>query len=260
VRETDVNNALLDALKNRWRGADGSPNVGGYTPVQFDTSKVQLRLLTIDYPDLQKQLVKQPEILREETIKNDSGATLHHTFDYSKEMTDAYEWHIIGGLKLTAGAKATVGLPLVGEGEVSTSVELSIEGGSTTTHSETVAWKDSGTIEVPPHTNVLARALLSTGHVANVGFTANLYAFGQVGCLIQTGSEQTTWEWADLDAGGWYNPAFKRLSKLPLEPKDREFTIEGTFTGTVGFFVAITAGPLESQAAEPGVAATAYVI
>ncbi len=257
MREIDANNALQEALKKRWRLADGTPNVGGYYPVQFDTSKVQLRLLTIEYPDLQKRLVKKPEILREDTITNNSGATLTHTFDYSKEKTDAYEWHVTGGLKLTAGAKATVGLPLVGEGEVSTSVELSIEGGSTTTHSETVAWKDSGTIEVPPHTSVLAQAVLASADVANVPFTANMYAFGQVGCLIRTGTDQTTWEWADLDAGGWYNPNFQRLSKLPLDPKDREFTIEGTFSGSVGFYVAITAGPVEPQAV--GAGATAHV-
>jgi hypothetical protein len=99
--------------------------------------------------------VKKPVLIREETIRNTSDGTIKRSFDYSKQTTDTYEWNVTAGLKLTAGAKASVGLPLVGEGEISTSVELSLEAGARSEHTDTVT---------------------------DVRFTANAVAFGQVGC------------------------------------------------------------------------------
>ena len=245
MNEIDVNAHLLDALKKRWRLADGTPNIGGYLPEQFDTSKVQLRVVNINYVDLQKFLVKKPIVLREETIANSSGATITHTFSFSKQTTDSFQWNIKAGLKLQAGAKAKAGLPIVGEAEVSTSVTLSFEGGYVNTHSQTNNWNDSVQIQVPAHTSVQTQALLSTGDVSKVPFKACLHAVGLVGCLYQRDSRPAVWHWADLDTGtGWVDPNFQKLKKLPLDPADREFIVDGEFSGSVGFNVIITSSPV----------------
>jgi hypothetical protein len=248
MNDIDVNGALLDALKKRWRTPDGKPNVGGYTPLQFDTSKVKLQMVRIDYIDLQKYLVKKPEILREETITNTSKATVTHTFNYSKATTDSYTWHITSGVKLTAGATAKVGLPLVGEGEASTSVELSFEAGYEKTQDVTVSWNDQVEVEVPPKASVQTQAILSTGTVSNVPFKAYMHAFGQVGCLIQADSIHQRWEWAELDTGiGWQDPGYAKLKQLPLDPAEREFIVDGVFNGSVGFDVIISANPVDPK-------------
>lgn len=245
MADTDVNAALLATLKNKW------PSIGGLSYDQFDTSKVKLKLLTIEYPDLQSKLVKQPTVIGHVTIDNTSGATITRDFTYSHTSTDTYEWHVTGGVKVTAGASATVTLPLVGEGEANTSVELNVEGGSATTTEETETWESSESITVPPNASVDAQAVLSMGRVTGTPFKAHMYAYGQVGVHVQYGTNAWEWEWADLDTGGWTGAANNPVKKLPLDPQDREFVIEGTFDGSVGLIVVVTAKPVTALAAAP---------
>lgn len=243
MSEIDVQAKLLEALQARWQRKDGTPNLGGRHVLKWDTSQVKLKLVTIDYMDLQPHL--GTVVLRENTISNDSPATVTKGFDYSKEVTDTFAWHITGGLKVGGGAKATVGLPLVGEGEINTSVELSVEGGSVTTHSETVTWKDSTSVEVPPYTDIHVRATISTGTVSDVSFKGHVIAYGNVGAYVHYGTDDYTWMWGDLDTGhGWSGESNSSLKKLPLDPADREFTLEGLFSGTVGYSANITTSPI----------------
>lgn len=243
MNETDVNEHLLAALRKRWTDSSGRLEIGGLDVKEFDTSRVVLKVLKTDYGDIQKATVTTPIVVREEPINNLSDSTVKATFDYSKETTDEYQWHVTGGLKLIGGAKAKVGLPLIGEGEVSASVELSFEAGATKTHSERVMWKHSQEIDVPPHTSVLARAVLANVTFDDVPFKVQVRAFGRVGCLQLWGSPDSNnwvWGWADLDAGGWHDVGHRLVKKLPLDPVDREFTLEGVVSGAVGLHVSIT--------------------
>jgi hypothetical protein len=196
-------------------------------------------------------LVKQPTVIGETTIDNDSGATIRRHFTYTHTSTDTYEWHVTGGVKVTAGASAKVTLPLVGEGEANTSVELNVEGGSNTSTEETETWDAGEEIEVPPQTTVDAKALLSIGQVTGTPFKAHMYAYGQVGVHVQYGTNAWTWEWADLDTGGWWGAANNPVTKPPLDPQDRQFVVERTFDGTVGLIVVVTARPLLRPARPP---------
>jgi hypothetical protein len=81
--------------------------------------------------------------------------------------------------------------------------------------------------------------------VSKLPFTAHVLAFGKVGCLYQQSTNVQDWMWADLDTGdGWHTPNFGKLSKLPLDDSDRQFTVEGEFSGSVGFNAAISTSPL----------------
>lgn len=246
MTEIDANAQLLTALKQRWPGGGGGYLLGGQGVSEFDTSKVQLKVITLEYPGLGPLVQKTPTVLQELTIPNDSDATVTAGFDYSKESTDTSEWHITAGVKATAGASGKAGVPLVAEGEVSASVELDFEYGYNNSHTDTVTWANHTTIEVPPHARIQAEAILTTGSVTNAPFTATLHAYGQVGAHLITSSNGTgPWAWADIETGkGWVNPNFAPLSKPPVDPTALAFVVSGTYTGSVGFYVNIATSPL----------------
>lgn len=245
MSDVDVNDALAKALDRRWTRPDGRVNVGGNGFLAWDTSRVQLRLVTPpEYEDLRGRLAHGSKVLQEEVIRNDTDAELQETFSYSTDTADRYEWHVEAGLKVAAGAKAKVDIPLIGEGEASASVELQFGGGYKASHSETVKWQSTRNITVPAHTSLVVKATLSTGKVSNVPFVAHVYAFGQVGFEYWRGTDVKDWMWADLDAGGWMDPGFNPLKKLPLAEEDRHFTASGVFSGSVGFSSTVSLTPL----------------
>ncbi|WP_026927131.1 ETX/MTX2 family pore-forming toxin [Granulicoccus phenolivorans] len=245
----DVNAQLRAALAKRWVSKiDGHPSLDGSTIYDWDTSKVALHLIEIDYDDFAGHLTKTPTVLSEAEFDNAADATITHQISYSKQITDTYEWDVRSGLKLTAGGKVTVGLPLIGEGELSTSAEVSFEGGYKSGHTETVTYAGEDTITVPPHTSLKAQELLSVGKLTGVPFKATVQAYGQVGVQLGWGSgvdgPTKIWFWGDLDTGkGWTDPGLRPLKKLPLESADRLFTFSGVFGGSVGMYVHVTTTP-----------------
>jgi len=51
--------------------------------------------------------------------------------------------------------------------------------------------------------------------------------------------------WCNLDTGaGWYTEGKAELNKLQLHPADRQFTVDGTFSGAVGFHVSAITSPI----------------
>lgn len=240
MADIDVNRTLNDALIKRW-SYKGYINIGGNYADRFDTSKVLLKLIAIDYPDLHKSLLNNPTVISTADFENNSAATITREFAYTKEIADTYEWTITAGLTITAGVSAKAGLPIVGEGEVSSSVELKVEGGATTTQSQTVSFSETQTIEVPPNSQVHVKAVMSVGQVKDVPFTAHFKAYGQIGARTQIGTNTWVWQWADLDTGGWSGADLNPVDKCPLDDVDREFTVKGTFNASVGIKTTIFA-------------------
>lgn len=240
----DVNSRLNDALIKRW-GDKGGISIGGLTVDKFDTSKVQLKAFPIEYPDLAKSLTNTPTVLSTGDFANDSAATLTRVLAYNKEVVDTYEWTVSTGLTLTAGITAKAGLPILGEGEVSSTVELKVEGGTTTTHNQSVSFSETQTIEVPPYSHVYARAVLSVGQVKDVPFTARFRAYGLIGAHFLWDTNHWVWQWADLDAGGWVGAANMKVKKLPLDLVDRDFVVQGTFSASIGIKTSIILTPTD---------------
>jgi hypothetical protein len=252
MADVNVNSRLNDALVKRWT-YNGSISIAGSTGIKFDTSKVKLRVLPpapVDQEALNRHLVKTPTLMGEHLFKNSGNATLTEKKSYSKQVTDTDEWNIKSGLSLTAGAKVTVGVPLVGEAEASLSATVMLEGGQTNTHSETVTISYEDTIIVPARTELDYKVQLYVGTVKNVPFQLNLQAYGEVGVLVQWGSDQQIWMWADLDTGkGWVNPGLAPVKKIPLELNERAFVVEGDYSATVGLYAVSTTTPLIANAA-----------
>ena len=240
MSDLDVNAALTAALAKHWANSQGVPFVGTGKVLQWDTSKVQVKLVAVDYESFAARLAKTPLVIREDTYDNDGNTTIQHDFSYTQETNDTYTWHITGGVKVTAGVTATVGLPLVGEGEASASIELSVEGGSETSKSVTVSWSDTVGITVPPQTDVDVQAVLSTGKAIGVPFKATLMAYGQVGAYLQFGTDPAImyWDWADLD-GSFQNAK----GQPPLNDAERQVVATGTCDASVGFHVGIKTTP-----------------
>ncbi len=248
MSEIDVNDQLKQALQKRWGN-----NLGGWHVQSFDTSKVLMRILQIEYPGFNRAETKKPTVIAEQEYTNDGNTTITDEFTYSGDTTAESEWHVTGGLKLTAGAKGKAGVPLVAEGEASYSAEVDFEAGGGGKTSKTDGWSHTVTITVPPETRVKAEALVTVGTITNQPFKAHVQVYGQVGAVIVTGGPNpiiTSTMWGDIETGkGWVNPNFGPLSKPPLDPKDLLFTAEGTYSGTSGLYVNVTTTPMAMVAA-----------
>lgn len=254
MSDTDVNQTILNALQKQWPKGEGDPwnkywVIGTKSVEKFDTSKVALRLVKIDYPGLGDKVVHSPVVLQEAQVRNPSPATIKETFAYNHSFTDSYEWSVTAGLKLTASAKFEAGLPIVGQGEVSTSAEISVGAGLKSTHSESVSYSGSVEVQIPPQTSVAIKAVLMQGKVDAVPFKATLQAYGPVGGYFAygystSGPSHFEWNWADLDTGvGWTDPGFKKVPPLK-DDSVRTFVLEGLFSADCGFNVNVVAEPL----------------
>jgi len=249
MSDIDVNEFLLHALEQQYQKTGDVWSVNSRSVSKFDTSKVELRLISLDYPGLADKIVHQPVLLEESFVKNPTPASVSRTISYSKSVTDSYEWNISAGVKVGASAKFKSGLPIVGEGEVTASVELSFGAGYKNSHSETVAFNGSVQVNIPAQTSVNIKTLLANGTVDDIPFTAVLQAYGQVGAYTAHsggagGLGDFSWQWSDLDTGiGWTNPGFKNFPAFK-DPKVRMFTVHGTFSATCGFNVNVVVEPL----------------
>jgi hypothetical protein len=250
--EVDVNETLRQALEAQYKKTGDAWSVNARPVTKFDTSQVDLRLISIDYPGLGQKLVQQPVLLEETNVKNPTGASVTRTINYSRAVTDSFEWSITAGLKLTASAKFKAGLPIVGEGEVTTSAELSLAGGYKNTHSETVTLSGSVAVQIPAKTDVNIKTMLAQGSVDAVPFSVVLQAYGKVGAYTAFGGgtgglSNFTWQWSDLDTGiEWTDPNFKSHPALK-DQKVRMFTSEGLFSATCGLSVNVVIEPLASM-------------
>jgi Clostridium epsilon toxin ETX/Bacillus mosquitocidal toxin MTX2 len=252
MSDIDVNQVLLQALENQYtKGSDGVWSVNARPVTKFDTSKVALRLISLEYPGLADKVIHQPVMLDETQVKNPTPATITRTINYSKTVTDSYEWNITAGLKVTASAKFTAGLPIVGQGEVTTSAELSVSGGYKNTHTESVTFNGSVQAQIPAQTSVDIKTVLAQGSADAVPFHLVLQAYGQVGANTAFGGgsdglSNFSWQWSDLDSGlGWTNPNFKSFPALK-DPSTRIFKVDGLFSATCGFNVNVVVEPLAS--------------
>ncbi len=249
--EINVNDKLLIALQSQYPKDADSWRVNARPVTQFDTSKVALRLVSIDYPGLADRLVQQPVLLEQTNVKNPTPASVTRTINYSRAVTDTFEWSITAGLKLTASAKFKAGLPIIGEGEVTTSAELSIGGGVKSTHAETVTLSGSVAVQIPAQTDVNIKTILAQGRVDAVPFRVVLQAYGSVGAYTAFGGgvgglNNFHWQWSDLDTGiGWTDPNFKSYPAFK-DTSVLKFTVDGLFTATCGMSVNVVIEPLAS--------------
>ncbi|AXH95626.1 ETX/MTX2 family pore-forming toxin [Ornithinimicrobium avium] len=243
MSDIDVNQRLRSALESQYEKFTDKGQtywtVVNHTCRGFDTSKVLLRLLAIDYPGLSENVISQPVVLSDNIIRNPSSATVTTNVEYNKSVTDTFGWNVSAGLKLAASAKFQAGVPIIGQAEATTSVEISLSGGVQSSHSEQTTYKSSVQVKVDPHSSVRVKAILTQGKVDALPFRATLQAYGLVGAERAygggtAGPSNWNWDWADLDSGGWKDPNFKQHPPVLKDGSARKFVLDGLFSATCG--------------------------
>jgi hypothetical protein len=164
--------------------------------------------------------VYTPELIAEQTYINDSPVDeLIATFEYNKSLTETFSFKFNEGLKIGTSAKFKAGLPIVGEGEVSVSGEISFGAEQAWTKTEARAWKDSRTIKVLPKTGVKVTATVSNAKISSSFVGVARATTGKVFVSVLNSQSNS------------YNDIVVPLTALLPDSPNREVPLSGTFNG-----------------------------
>jgi len=247
--DTDVRAELLKRLKDYYTKVQ-LPKLRDdtkLTKLEFNVDAVQFKFLSIDYENLDT-VQTTPSELRKHRIDNPTNAEITSKFTESVESRDEFTWSIKEGLKLGGEVTFKVSAPLIGEGGVKASAELSLESTQEKKVSLTQSWTQEVEVKVPAKTSIEATTLLELASL-NTPFTITLLATGNVKVDIVTtttrGGNTTSYEingWFPLERG-WGSIGPPPVPFLP-DVSSRQFKAKGNFKGVNGLYISVTTKPL----------------
>lgn len=128
-----------------------------------DPVETIIAIKSMDY-DIAKA-VKDPsqeiELCAEVTFENDSDIEQKKILEYNKTITRTYKWSVEVGVKVAVETTIGVTWPFIAGGGIKVSAEASSKYSQETTTTESITFKDSTNIAVPPRSIIKAIVLIS---------------------------------------------------------------------------------------------------
>lgn len=170
-----------------------------------------------------------PMVIAQSVFTNPTNAEITEQFSYSKTLTDTFMFKFTEGLKIGTSAKFKAGLPLVGEGEVAVSGEVSFGAEQQWTSTESKTWTASLSIKIPAQQRIRVTASLSLAKIT-ASFTCKARVTGCPGYLVGTGTKEND---ACMDVVMPLGAFFPDPAELPFQQ------LSGTLTGSEGVNVVV---------------------
>ncbi|VDI49438.1 Hypothetical predicted protein [Mytilus galloprovincialis] len=174
-------------LKGKYVASDKPNDEGGFKNDRISSfGKIMLKpategnmkLLQIDYDLDRADIIRTPTSVFSWTQVNNTSVeqTVTKTDEITITREDTYEFRWDKAAKISTTVKGNVGIPLVGETEVSISAEMSVSMGRTTgtKMSKTDKWIAEYPSKIPRYSTVTVTSKLTQGNI-NIPFTAVLY-------------------------------------------------------------------------------------
>ena len=162
-----------------------------------------------------------PEIVSERVYDNNDGDTeISEDFSFSKALEETFTFGFTEGLKVGLEATLKTGLPMVAEGEVTLSGEVTFEANQSWTQTETKTWEVRTTVPVPAHSTTRIR-----GYVRNAKIDATFS-----GIVRATKGKVLTW--FKLNDGTYTETPLPLV--VLLTEDQRTFGVAGSFEGVEG--------------------------
>ncbi|XP_071139644.1 epidermal differentiation-specific protein-like [Mytilus edulis] len=174
-------------LKGKYVASDKPNDEGGFKNDRISSfGKIMLKpategnmkLLQIDYDLDRADIIRTPTSVFSWTQVNNTSVeqTVTKTDEITITREDTYEFRWDKAAKISTTVKGNVGIPLVGETEVSISAEMSVSMGRTTgtKKSKTDKWIAEYPSKIPRYSTVTVTSKLTKGNI-NIPFTAVLY-------------------------------------------------------------------------------------
>ncbi|XP_076080195.1 uncharacterized protein LOC143051006 [Mytilus galloprovincialis] len=173
-------------LKGKYTASVKANDEGGFKNDRISSfSKIMVKpspegnmtLLQIDYDLERANIVRTPTSVFSWTQVNNTSVeqTVTKTDEVTIQREDTYEFRWDRAAKVASSISAYVGIPLVGESEVSISAEMSVSMGinAGTKRSKTETWIAEYPSKIPRYSTVTMTSKLTQGNI-NIPFTAIL--------------------------------------------------------------------------------------
>lgn len=115
----------------------------------------------------------------DQILINSTSIQQSETFSWSKSLTNTFTWSITEAIKITSKLSFSVGIPVIAEGKIEESVEISVSATETTTITGTTTWSISEPVIVPPNTKVECLSVVNQ-NTASLDFSATGEIVGYV--------------------------------------------------------------------------------
>ncbi|MFP1762023.1 ETX/MTX2 family pore-forming toxin [Lonsdalea quercina] len=115
----------------------------------------------------------------DQKLTNNTSVQQSETFTWSKSLTNTFTWAITEAIKVTSKLSFSIGIPVIAEGKIEESVEISVSATETTTTTGTTTWGLAQPVIVPPNSSVECISIVNQ-NTASLDFSATGEIVGYV--------------------------------------------------------------------------------
>jgi len=118
--------------------------------------------------DLDHAVMGAPQVVGEsvQDITNTTTVQQQNTFTFEIDYSETQKWSATFGIKVGVQASINSGIPIISEGKIQISTEISFSYTWGTEHTTTRKYTSAIPVNVPPNSHVIARAAASTAQVS----------------------------------------------------------------------------------------------
>jgi len=193
-------------------------------------------------------------VVPSQTLTNHTDIQQTQSFSWSKTTTDTFSWSFTEALKVGVTVSGSAGVPLVAEGKVSATVELTLSSTQTKTESAAQTWSVNQPVLVPAHTWVKCQSVISTNS-DSIAFIAAAQVRGYVAIWFEN-KVNGHWLWF-YPIGGVLqdvigNQIIDTTGYGVLDALTISASVSGTCKGAFGVSIvtAYTSGPVDTETQE----------
>lgn len=202
-----------------------------------DLNPLELIITDFKHSDV-KEICPMPVIAYSETLHNsDPTASVDMTITYEKTMSEEFAFSFDEEIKLGVTTKVKCGIPLIAEGEIEVTGEISAGAHQSWTATKEKSWKGERTIHVNAGSSVSVQVTIQN-ETLNSSFTAKIF-LGPDTCMVVGVSVAS-----DPDSYREFPIPLTVLLGGPEALAQMFVSFSGSFNGTEGVTVDTTVTPI----------------
>jgi len=169
----------LDEVLERFAQRNG----GNFTSIDRSELKFSYESISYSLPSVGEGGDK---VIPKQTLINNSSLEQTQSFEWQETKANSFSWTLQTALNVGTTVEASVGIPLIAEGKISSTMELNLSTTEQQTSSKDQQWGVDIPVRVPPYRRMVCESVITSG-VVDVPFEATVFIEGSVTFHHQNG-------------------------------------------------------------------------